>query len=957
MEARALVITVALSLIASMPEAVFAYSRDTHMGITQAIVHSYEQLHGDTFSSGEEQAVIKGSSDEDDSSRPLQHFYDPVNNRGLSKLFQEFESSKYWSQDTEAQGNYSCIGSVLCTGDSIGYNDKLFSSDTDFSWDRGVYEYVWGDKKRGVETLGHILHLVEDATVPAHVRNDDHLSGFDPDPYEAYTSRFGLGSVPVPSRSGTTPKFPGVAFALDGAAVFTNKHFLSKDSVLNYKFPDIESLPSAGSYVYDSASQSKIAKVEKVFNRRANTFTLDTLVDDPLVLQDYWNALSKEAIRNGIGVIDLFFRSAEEEKRTHELQKKNVSAAELHAKELALKGFNTVKALYGSSLSQEDVAELLGDNQGQAGAAALAVADPRQGEPAAPMPPDPGVEPEAPKQDPVPPPIEDAPSLPEAAPVVPEEPKLQPGPAPTSYSPGFGGGGASPAPASASQPQDNPIEVSLTITSPLDDVVLGTTSVTFIGTTIRSGFVTASFDSSSASTSAADGDWSLSLEVPEGATHIVFTATDNSGRYSTTTARDISVDLTPTDTASIAVAACEHSLISSGCLIATTTALVAWNDVADAASYAVVTNGIVGAAMTATSSLVSIDTAATTSIAVVTYDIAGNAATSSSVFVRAVLQPLIINEIAWGGTDTAAGDQWIEIKNTSLYTLDLSHVSISRSGGPPIQLTGTIGNGSEGFLLVEPHDISFTGSRKIIVPFDSLSTVAGEQLALTWDDGVSETTLDVTPAVGTCSSWCAGALAAAMGTNTQGLGDTVSPLSMERKPDTADGTMSSSWQSSDGYGRWERSDNVSASWGTPTAESSEGYPAAGWTCDSTLGPVAENGSYNPGTGDCLFLMRFISPSVNRMGAVYRGDVASSTNLIKEGFSKRLIASSHINMPVDAQPGEHFFTAIWEQMPPGDLAAAYDFIYNFYFTQGASSTQGVTGLPGTAYVVIPWTYAP
>lgn len=180
---------------------------------------------------------------------------------------------------------------------------------------------------------------------------------------------------------------------------------------------------------------------------------------------------------------------------------------------------------------------------------------------------------------------------------------------------------------------------------------------------------------------------------------------------------------------------------------------------------------------------------------------------------------------------------------------------------------------------------------------------------------------------------------------------------MERKLDTTDGAIAASWQSGDGYGRWERSDNVSASWGTPSAENSLGYPASGWTCDSTLGPVAENGSYNPGAGDCLFLMRFISPSVNRMGAVYRGDVASSTNLVREGFSKRLIASSHVTMPVDVQPGEHFFTAIWEQLPPGDLATAYDFIYNFYFTQGASSTQGVTGLPGTRYIVIPWTYAP
>ena len=31
-----------------------------------------------------------------------------------------------------------------------------------------------GDKAYGLEALGHVLHLLEDATVPDHTRNDPH---------------------------------------------------------------------------------------------------------------------------------------------------------------------------------------------------------------------------------------------------------------------------------------------------------------------------------------------------------------------------------------------------------------------------------------------------------------------------------------------------------------------------------------------------------------------------------------------------------------------------------------------------------------------------------------------------------------------------------------------------------------------------------------------------------------
>src|SRR3990167_7084499 len=96
------VIFLAIFLTASIPGATFAYGVGTHQGITQTTLKAYEKLHGDLFS-----------------------FYDPINNRGLTRYSAKFQSSKYWAQDTEAQGDYNCIGSWVCVGDSITFNDKL----------------------------------------------------------------------------------------------------------------------------------------------------------------------------------------------------------------------------------------------------------------------------------------------------------------------------------------------------------------------------------------------------------------------------------------------------------------------------------------------------------------------------------------------------------------------------------------------------------------------------------------------------------------------------------------------------------------------------------------------------------------------------------------------------------------------------------------------------------------
>ena len=100
------------------------------------------------------QWIAEGSAQEDTpSTRVVHHFYDPVKNEGL----QGFESSKKWAQDSGMQAlNRFQIGGERGV----------------YTWEEAILAYNRGDYRHAYKTLGHILHLIQDASVPAHTRQD-----------------------------------------------------------------------------------------------------------------------------------------------------------------------------------------------------------------------------------------------------------------------------------------------------------------------------------------------------------------------------------------------------------------------------------------------------------------------------------------------------------------------------------------------------------------------------------------------------------------------------------------------------------------------------------------------------------------------------------------------------------------------------------------------------------------
>jgi|GEM_PF-4474245 len=327
----------------------------THPALTQEVLnfynksYTYEQISYDDI-----QEVIQGSKDEDSGTRWLYHFYDPVYERGLvlkgslsteelglafvaGSPKSEWKSSKEWAENTLLQGDreYSLTAGILT---------NLFTSDDDYSWERAIYDYAWKDKKRGLRGLGHILHLLEDATVPDHTRNDPHPPVLDMgSPYEGWTKKFNRTTITIKTLGERPIEFSNLPIYFDSLASYSNNNYFSKDSICDNEyrkpiadFEKTEILSDGKSYIfgYRRASTQDVYRLfirsadsdwVKIVEKRYGDCPLFIVDNDKLVLNDYWSRLSKQAVLHGAGAVKLFFDEVAKEKQTKALYNKNRS--------------------------------------------------------------------------------------------------------------------------------------------------------------------------------------------------------------------------------------------------------------------------------------------------------------------------------------------------------------------------------------------------------------------------------------------------------------------------------------------------------------------------------------------------------------------------------------------------------------------------------------------------------
>src|SRR3989344_2261714 len=312
-----------------------AYSnKTTHPALTDKIIDHFNRFYSDrALSISEKELVNLGSKEEDEETRWLQHFYDPIYNRGLVTLEKEWENAKSWSQNTLTQASEDGVWKDSTYGSIF----SLFSSDSDFSWERAIYEYAWGDKNRAMLALGHVLHLLEDASVPDHTRNDPHphiaelFSISNASPYEVWTKKFTPDNLAL--RINESPITLGSLNGyFDSMAGYSNRNFFSKDTVLanDYALPHIEGIIYENSqffaYTFDEKSQ-KYKLVKMVVDFSDSTKLIPFFDNNDSVLTDYWSRLSKQAVLHGAGAGEnsFFFVSKQKKKNKTTNPKKNAT--------------------------------------------------------------------------------------------------------------------------------------------------------------------------------------------------------------------------------------------------------------------------------------------------------------------------------------------------------------------------------------------------------------------------------------------------------------------------------------------------------------------------------------------------------------------------------------------------------------------------------------------------------
>jgi hypothetical protein len=204
------------------------------------------------------------------SGRSNNHFHNPLQadweEAGLNDYVGPFryygQSSAIWAQNSEQD-----VGGQWSWEDARGYYYKALTAGS-----RQEREAAFADTFRG---LGQICHLIQDASIPAHVRNSIHIGfnyekwvesiqkhedaavrdkfsqfiadpiGFDP---ALLSAPFQLG-IPIPiskiidadKYNGTNPNIttlaPGSRIGLTGIAEYTNANFFSEKTIFSSVFP------------------------------------------------------------------------------------------------------------------------------------------------------------------------------------------------------------------------------------------------------------------------------------------------------------------------------------------------------------------------------------------------------------------------------------------------------------------------------------------------------------------------------------------------------------------------------------------------------------------------------------------------------------------------------------------------------------------------------------------------
>ena len=266
----------------------------------------------------------QGAIEEDEPARWINHFYDPVHNTGwtgkhLGDLSQE--AGYKLGGDIAPRRSLAAIDWVTNQEYQAAYG-RQYGNQT---WQKAIRSYLDGDKKAAFFALGHVLHLVEDVTVPDHVRDDSHpgIEGDPGSPYEVFAKReTDKGELRTAEEllknNKDFKKLSTVNQAIKDLAIYVNRNFFSEDTISSLEFqePNLLILKEESRLINGFKKNFLVqnGKYLSVYKDSGHNRIYSTN-DINFVLPSYRDHLFPEAVLTGASVINLFFQEVEKYKQ------------------------------------------------------------------------------------------------------------------------------------------------------------------------------------------------------------------------------------------------------------------------------------------------------------------------------------------------------------------------------------------------------------------------------------------------------------------------------------------------------------------------------------------------------------------------------------------------------------------------------------------------------------------
>ena len=185
--------------------------------------------------------------------RSVNHFHNPLTDQGFSGIW---GGTEWLSGESSIQWAQEPVGTQNPGGYYSWYDVREYYYNALTSTDQDTRNTNFAKTFRGV---GQLMHLIQDASVPAHTRDDGHLFYNYEDFAGSYVNEYGL---PTPTSSeffsgnindiasfidtnqydGANPD-PNIAVGTNiGLSEYTNANFFSKNTInsSNFPYPDID---------------------------------------------------------------------------------------------------------------------------------------------------------------------------------------------------------------------------------------------------------------------------------------------------------------------------------------------------------------------------------------------------------------------------------------------------------------------------------------------------------------------------------------------------------------------------------------------------------------------------------------------------------------------------------------------------------------------------------------------